>query len=102
MGMGKSGSDLNSESIREQSWLQRSVDDRRSPLPAFVRLFPRLPPTFDFGVTRRRGKQQPLMHHSLLRPALRRAQRGFWYGGKIEGRRKRICAGSCRRTEDKL
>src|SRR5437867_260599 len=39
--------------------------------PASTRLRPigRLPPTFDFGVTRRRGKQQPLMHRSLLRRA---------------------------------
>src|SRR6266487_6159691 len=50
-------------SIREQGWLQRSVDDRRSPLPAFVRLSRRLPPTFDFGVTRRRVKQQAMTAH---------------------------------------
>ena len=59
-------------------WLQRSVDDRRSPLPAFVRLSRRLPPTFDFGVTRRRGKQQAMTAHPPWRAgsALARAS-GF-------------------------
>src|SRR5205823_6028251 len=53
-----------------------TIGDR--PLPAFVRLSRRLPPTFDFGVTRRRGKQQAMTAHPPWRAgsALARAS-GF-------------------------